>query len=110
MAKKGIYRNEIFEAWCKRCGICVAFCPEGVLEMDQENKPLVVRPENCTGCGLCEIRCPDFAISVQVKDQQYEKAANPEAKATPQVESDDKQASTVSIENIDLNGETEDSH
>ena len=58
------YRIEIFEAWCKSCGICVAFCPKGCLEQDEERSPLVARPELCSGCGWCEIHCPDFAISV----------------------------------------------
>jgi len=69
--KVGIYRIEIYEAWCKRCGICVEFCPEDVLAMDSDRRPQVIRPEKCTGCGWCEIRCPDFAISVRVdKDKE----------------------------------------
>ena len=59
------YRIEIFEAWCKSCGICVAFCPKGCLEQDEERSPFVTRPDLCTGCGWCEIHCPDFAISVR---------------------------------------------
>jgi 2-oxoglutarate ferredoxin oxidoreductase subunit delta len=50
--------------WCKGCEICVAFCPEGVLEM-KGGKVQVVRPEECTKCMLCELRCPDFAITVE---------------------------------------------
>jgi len=88
MAKRGIYRIEIFDAWCKRCGICAAFCPEDVLEM-VENKPRVVRPEKCTGCGLCEIRCPDFAISVKVEEQKLEELANPTTKSPSQAAKDD---------------------
>ena len=59
------YKIDIFEAWCKSCGICVAFCPKGCLEQDEERSPRVTRPDLCSGCGWCEIHCPDFAISVR---------------------------------------------
>jgi 2-oxoglutarate ferredoxin oxidoreductase subunit delta len=50
--------------WCKGCAICVEFCPQDVLEM--QNGIAHVRDlQACTACGLCELRCPDFAISVQ---------------------------------------------
>jgi 2-oxoglutarate ferredoxin oxidoreductase subunit delta len=54
----------VYPAWCKRCGICAAFCPKGVLVQDAEGLPVAVRPEECSRCRLCELRCPDFAISV----------------------------------------------
>ena len=48
--------------WCKGCGICAAFCPKAVLEIDGENKACWAHPDNCIRCGLCELRCPDIAI------------------------------------------------
>jgi 2-oxoglutarate ferredoxin oxidoreductase subunit delta len=51
--------------WCKGCGICVAFCPKAVLEMDEDDKASWARPENCINCGLCELRCPDLAIELK---------------------------------------------
>lgn len=53
-----------YHAWCKRCGICVAFCPTGALEPDEWDYPHVAAPEKCTVCHLCEKLCPDFAIGV----------------------------------------------
>lgn len=49
---------------CKGCRICVAFCPEKVLELDDEEKVIVVSPEKCNACRLCEFRCPDVAIEI----------------------------------------------
>jgi 2-oxoglutarate ferredoxin oxidoreductase subunit delta len=60
-----LYRIHIFEAWCKSCGICVAFCPCGCLKASEEGPPLVPRSDLCSGCGWCEIHCPDFAIRVR---------------------------------------------
>ena len=51
--------------WCKKCGICTAFCPKNVFEKDGGNLPVPVRADSCTGCRLCEMRCPDFAIAVE---------------------------------------------
>jgi 2-oxoglutarate ferredoxin oxidoreductase subunit delta len=47
--------------WCKGCGICVAFCPKNVLDL--ENGKIVIKNlDSCIKCGLCELRCPDYAI------------------------------------------------
>jgi 2-oxoglutarate ferredoxin oxidoreductase subunit delta len=64
MAKKDQYNIEVYKSWCKKCGICVAFCPAGVLAQDDSGAPYAKEPEKCTGCQLCALRCPDFAINV----------------------------------------------
>jgi 2-oxoglutarate ferredoxin oxidoreductase subunit delta len=53
----------VSRGWCKRCGICIAFCPKKALDKDHEGYP-VVDNEKCITCGTCEIMCPDFAIIV----------------------------------------------
>ena len=63
----------VFEAWCKKCGICVAFCPTGALTSDKEGLPLLTYPEKCTQCGMCELRCPDFAIAVRPREKRESK-------------------------------------
>lgn len=63
--RRAVRKIDIFKAWCKGCGICVAFCPREVLAIDEEGYPVVKDLDACTGCGWCEIRCPDFAITVE---------------------------------------------
>ena len=52
----------ITKAWCKGCGICVAFCPKQALELRQEKA--CVDTEKCIMCGMCELYCPDLALVV----------------------------------------------
>jgi len=52
----------IFEQWCKKCGICTAFCPTKALDVDEYGYPYLANPDKCTLCGLCWMRCPDIAI------------------------------------------------
>ena len=70
-------RLEINPDWCKGCGICVAFCPKRVLELDANSRITVARLDDCIYCGDCEIRCPDFAIAVirESTDETAEKAS-----------------------------------
>ena len=60
-AKKEVVINQ---EWCKGCGICVAFCPKEVLELDDEGHAIWAHPENCIKCALCEMRCPDVAVEL----------------------------------------------
>ncbi len=56
--------------YCAGCSICVAYCPQGVLDLSEElnQKGLQVvratKPEECTACRLCELYCPHFAIAI----------------------------------------------
>ncbi|RKX72652.1 ferredoxin [candidate division TA06 bacterium] len=63
MNKFQIFVNTDF---CKGCGLCVAFCPKKVLELDKvTGKSTPIRIEDCIGCKTCENMCPDFAIAVE---------------------------------------------
>lgn len=70
MAKAKLKAHHINRDWCKGCGICVAFCPKKVLELDRKDKAVAARPEDCICCKLCELRCPDFAIEVETETEQ----------------------------------------
>lgn len=61
---------EINRDFCKGCGICVAFCPKEVLELDDHEKAVVKRLEKCNACMLCELRCPDIAIEVRSEERE----------------------------------------
>ena len=72
MAKKKLRELAINRDWCKCCGICVAFCPKKVLELDSMEKATAARPEDCICCGLCELRCPDLAIEVRTEEMDHD--------------------------------------
>jgi 2-oxoglutarate ferredoxin oxidoreductase subunit delta len=59
------YTHTIFRDWCKRCGICVAFCPKKVFVRNEDGMPEISNPTACIGCRFCELHCPDFAISIK---------------------------------------------
>lgn len=64
MAKQKLKEHIINRDWCKGCGICVHFCPKGVLELDEKDKAIAARKDDCICCRFCELRCPDLAIEV----------------------------------------------
>jgi 2-oxoglutarate ferredoxin oxidoreductase subunit delta len=61
---KKLFVQQIFEDWCKACGICIAFCPAEVFEKSENGTPVIKNPDACTGCMFCEFHCPDFAITI----------------------------------------------
>ena len=60
----------IDESLCKRCGFCIEYCNKKVYEADQDGLPLLKNLDNCTNCRLCELRCPDFAVKVEVENNE----------------------------------------
>jgi 2-oxoglutarate ferredoxin oxidoreductase subunit delta len=72
MAKPKLKEHRINREWCKGCAICVAFCPKSVLELDEKDKAVAKRLEDCIACRLCELRCPDLAIAVELEAQNPE--------------------------------------
>ncbi|TAL17082.1 4Fe-4S dicluster domain-containing protein [bacterium] len=54
-----------YRDFCKRCGLCSAFCPQKIILRDVEGYPYAVDFSKCIGCRSCELHCPDFAICVE---------------------------------------------
>lgn len=65
------FNIKINKAWCKKCGICIDFCPKNVLSRDIDGFPEVVNINDCLQfkCQLCELRCPDFAIRLVSEEE-----------------------------------------
>ena len=70
------YTQTIFRDWCKCCGICVAFCPKGVIVSDENDLPRISDSDLCIGCRFCELHCPDFAITVRRKEDLAESVSH----------------------------------
>jgi Fe-S-cluster-containing hydrogenase component 2 len=54
---------EIDESKCNGCGVCVAPCAEGAIEI-VDGKAKVIKEELCDGAGFCLGICPTGALSV----------------------------------------------
>jgi 2-oxoglutarate ferredoxin oxidoreductase subunit delta len=61
---------DIFEPWCKNCGLCVSFCPAEVFAFLDTGKVVVNSPQQCKQCGICANVCPDMAILLLPKPKR----------------------------------------
>ena len=64
---------------CRGCGLCVALCPYGALEIQETEKGRKVHVIDvaCKGCGVCAATCYQHALSINsFTDQQIEAQIN----------------------------------
>ncbi len=66
MSVEPIVSTLVDEDACRGCGLCVALCPYGALEIVRGEKGRKVRviPVACKGCGICAATCYHHALSV----------------------------------------------
>jgi heterodisulfide reductase subunit A len=60
---------------CRGCGLCVALCPYGALDIHHTEKGRKVRVIDvaCKGCGVCAATCYQHALNINsYTDQQFE--------------------------------------
>ena len=57
----------IDEEKCNGCGLCVAACAEGAIQL-VNGKAKLVRDDYCDGLGACLGECPQDAISMEERD------------------------------------------
>lgn len=48
---------------CRRCGMCVEICPEGLFIQKESNSiPKISSPRDCIACGHCVSICVSGAV------------------------------------------------
>jgi Fe-S-cluster-containing hydrogenase component 2 len=58
---------KIDEELCNGCGVCVAPCAEGAIQL-VDGKAKVIREELCDGAGFCIGVCPTGALTIEVRE------------------------------------------
>jgi heterodisulfide reductase subunit A len=66
MSVEPIVSTLVDEEACRGCGLCVALCPYGALEIvrGEKGRKVKVIPVACKGCGVCAATCYHHALSV----------------------------------------------
>lgn len=52
------------QATCRRCGICLMYCPVNSISRDADGS-YHISLDYCKGCAICAAECPADAITMQ---------------------------------------------
>ncbi|MBD3194658.1 MAG: 4Fe-4S dicluster domain-containing protein [Candidatus Lokiarchaeota archaeon] len=58
------FRPVINTSECNKCGICWMYCPEGVIQKNEDGD-YEIDLEYCKGCGICATECPTKNIEMK---------------------------------------------
>jgi pyruvate ferredoxin oxidoreductase gamma subunit len=70
-----VFRPVIAHDHCVKCGLCMAYCPDGAITPNPDGFP-EVDLEHCKGCMICVAQCPVHAIAAISEADAREKEAN----------------------------------
>ncbi len=65
-----LFQVTVLSRYCKGCGLCVEFCRQGKLTIQEKPnrqgiRTAAAKPDvECTGCMRCALMCPDAAIEL----------------------------------------------
>jgi heterodisulfide reductase subunit A len=63
---------DVHHSLCAVCERCVAACPYGARQLDEEEHRIEVDEIMCQGCGACAATCPNGAAVLKgYKDRQF---------------------------------------
>lgn len=58
------FRPVLVSDKCNGCWLCFAYCPEGVISMNKDDRP-VIDYSHCKGCQICVHECPTEALMAE---------------------------------------------
>ena len=70
-----LFRPEISQEKCNRCGLCYLYCPEGTVLFKNAPAP-AINLTYCKGCGICASECPRKAIAMKPESTDRKKGSN----------------------------------
>lgn len=60
------YRPIIDMKKCKKCFICVTYCPDAAIKKAEDGP--VIDYDYCKGCGICANECPPHVIEMKLEE------------------------------------------
>ncbi|MEM2116026.1 MAG: pyruvate synthase subunit PorD [Candidatus Woesearchaeota archaeon] len=52
---------------CVNCGLCVLYCPDDAIILDEDGMIKGINYDYCKGCGICSRECKVKAITMELE-------------------------------------------